>query len=67
MAAKSKPVDEKTTADLGFAADSVGWAGSNQEIVDVAVAPVREAGEIIEDDGEGYLKIVEMLEALKAI
>ncbi len=67
MAAKSKPVDEKTTADLGFAADSVGWAGSNQEIVDVAVAPVREAGDIIEDDGEGYLKIVAMLEALKAI
>ena len=54
MAAKSKPVDEKTAADLGFDADQVGWAGSGQEIVEVANAPQREAGEIIEDDGEGF-------------
>lgn len=67
MAAKNKPVDEKTAADLGFASDAVGWAGSGQEIVDVAVAPVREAGEVIEDDGEAYLKIVEFLENLKVI
>ena len=67
MAAKSKPVDEKVAADFGFSSDQVGWAGSGQEIVDVAVAPVREAGEVIEDDGEGYLKIVEFLENLKVI
>ncbi len=67
MAAKSKPVDEKTVADFGFAADSVGWAGSGQDIVDVAEAPVREAGEVIEDDGEAYLKIVEFLENLKVL
>ncbi len=67
MAAKSKPVDEKTSSDLGFAADAVGWAGSGQDIVDVADAPVREAGEVIEDDGEAHLKIVEFLENLKVI
>ncbi len=67
MAAKSKPVDEKTAADLGFSADQVGWAGSGQEIVDVADAPVREAGEVIEDDGEAYLKIVAFLEEMKVI
>jgi electron transfer flavoprotein beta subunit len=67
MAAKSKPVDEKTAADLGFGPDQVGWAGSGQDIVDVAEAPVREAGEVIEDDGEAYLKIVEFLENLKVI
>ncbi len=67
MAAKSKPVDVKTAADLGFDADSVGWAGSGQEIVDVSEAPQREAGEKIEDDGEAFSKIVSFLEELKAI
>ena len=65
MAAKSKPVDQVTAADLGVS--PVGWAGSGQEILDVASAPEREAGEIIEDDGEGYTKIVEFLDKLKVI
>ena len=67
MAAKSKPVDEKSAADLGFGPDQVGWAGSGQEIIDVANAPKREAGEIIEDDGEGFAKIVAYLEKMKLI
>ncbi len=67
MAAKSKPVEEKSAADLGFDADAVGWAGSGQEIIEVTQAPQREAGEIIEDDGEAYLKIVEYLENLKIV
>ncbi len=65
MAAKSKPVDTVTAADLGVT--PVGWAGSGQEIVDVASAPEREAGEIVEDDGEGFTKIVEFLDKLKVI
>lgn len=65
MAAKSKPVDQVTAADLGV--DPVGWAGAGQEIVDVATAPAREAGEIVEDDGEAYQKIVAFLEGLKVI
>lgn len=67
MAAKSKPFEEKTIADLGMSADQVGWAGSNQEIVEVTEAPQRQAGEVIEDDGEGHLKIVAFLENLKVI
>lgn len=67
MAAKSKPVDEKTVADLGFDADSVGWAGAGQEIVEIAQAPQREAGEVIEDDGESFGRIVSYLEELKLI
>jgi len=67
MAAKSKPVDEKTAADLGFSADAIGWASAGQEIVDIAEAPQREAGEVIEDDGEAYTRIVAFLEELKAI
>jgi electron transfer flavoprotein beta subunit len=67
MAAKSKPVDEVTIADLGLDASQVGWAGAGQEIVSIEPAPAREAGEVIEDDGEAYLKIVEFLEGLKVI
>jgi electron transfer flavoprotein beta subunit len=67
MAAKSKPFEEKSIADLGMDAGQVGWAGSNQEIVDVTEAPQREAGEVIEDDGEAHLKIVAFLENLKVI
>jgi len=65
MAAKSKPVDAVTAADLGVT--PVGWAGAGQEIVDVTDAPAREAGEVIEDDGEAHLKIVEFLDKLKVI
>jgi electron transfer flavoprotein beta subunit len=65
MAAKSKPVDEVTAADLGVS--PVGWDGADQQIVDVAQAPTREAGEIVEDEGEAHLKIVEFLEGLKVI
>ena len=65
MAAKSKPVDTVTAADLGVT--PVGWAGAGQEIVDVGKAEERQAGEIVEDDGEGYAKIVAFLESKKVI
>jgi electron transfer flavoprotein beta subunit len=67
MAAKSKPVDQLTLADLGIDAGAVGSAGAGQEIVAVDDAPAREAGEIVEDDGEGFAKIVAYLENLKVI
>ena len=62
MAAKSKPVETVTAADLGV--ESVSWA---QQISSVEDAPAREAGEIIEDDGETFNKIVEFLDNLKVI
>jgi electron transfer flavoprotein beta subunit len=65
MAAKSKPIDTLTTGDLGVT--PVGWAGANQSVVSVTQAEARAAGEIIEDDGEGYAKIVAFLENLKVI
>jgi electron transfer flavoprotein beta subunit len=67
MAAKSKPVDELKIADLGLEPSQVGWAGAGQEIVEVAEAEARQAGEIVEDDGEGYAKVVAFLENLKVI
>ena len=67
MAAKSKPVEQLTLADLGIDPSTVGAAGAGQEIVSVEDAPEREAGEIIEDDGEGHARIVAFLENLKVI
>jgi electron transfer flavoprotein beta subunit len=67
MAAKSKPVDQLTLADLGIDAGTVGSVGAGQEIVAVDDAPAREAGEIVEDDGEGFAKIIAYLENLKVI
>ena len=67
MAAKSKPVDEVTVADLGLDAAQVGWAGAGQEIVSIEAAAARQAGEIVEDDGTGFEKIVAFLDNLKVI
>ena len=67
MAAKSKPVEELALADLGIEAGSVGWAGGGQDIVSIEPAPAREAGEIIEDEGDGHERIMSFLQELKVI
>lgn len=67
MAAKSKPVETLTIADLGIDASQVGWAGAGQDIIEIAPAPAREAGEKIEDDGTAHERIVAFLESLKVI
>jgi len=61
MQAKSKPVTTFTAADLGV--------GNVQAQTIRSVEPVasRAAGEIIEDDGEGHVKIVELLEQVKVV
>jgi electron transfer flavoprotein alpha/beta subunit len=61
MQAKSKPVTVKTAADLGIE------KAESQKIVSVDEVASRAAGEIIEDEGEAYTKIVEMLEQVKVI
>lgn len=67
MAAKKKPVDELTAADLGLSADQVGWSGARQEITEVSAAEARQAGEIVEDEGDAHERIVAFLEQLKVI
>jgi electron transfer flavoprotein alpha/beta subunit len=61
MQAKKKPVDTKTCSDLGIE------PAGQQVIQSVEPIPARQAGEIIEDEGEGYLKIIEKLEEVKVI
>ena len=65
MAAKSKPLETVSAADLGVG--PVGWGGAGQQIVGVVEAPRREAGEVVVDEGEGHLRVVEFLEGLKVI
>jgi len=67
MAAKSKPVDNLTVADLEIDPSQVGTAGSGQEITDVAEAESRSAGEIVVDEGDGAQRVVAFLEQLKVI
>jgi electron transfer flavoprotein beta subunit len=62
MAAKSKPVDVLTAADLG-----VGAGANGQEITSVVDAEARAAGEIVVDEGDGAQRIVSYLESLKLI
>jgi electron transfer flavoprotein beta subunit len=67
MAAKSKPVDQLTIADLGLEAGQVGWAGAGQQITAVTPAEERAAGEKIVDEGDAHEKIVAFLDQLKVI
>ncbi len=67
MAAKSKPIDVLSLADLGIDPSEVGAAGARQEIVDVTVAEQRGAGEIVVDEGDGAQRIVALLEQLRVI
>ncbi len=66
MAAKSKPVEQLSVADLGLAGE-VGPAGARQEIVDVVAAEARAAGEKHVDEGDGAQRIVAFLESIKVL
>jgi electron transfer flavoprotein beta subunit len=67
MAAKSKPVQTLSVADLGIDASQVGAAGARQVITEVADAEARGGGEIVVDDGEGAHRIAVFLEQLKVV
>ena len=67
MSAKSKPIKELTLADLGISPEEVGFVGSRQEIVEIKEAPLRSSGEVIVDEGEAYLRIIELLEEEKIV
>jgi electron transfer flavoprotein beta subunit len=67
MAAKSKPVDNLTIADLGIDASQLGASGAGQEITDVSEAEARSAGEIVVDEGDGAQRVVAFLEQLKVV
>lgn len=67
MAAKSKPIETLSVADLGIDPGEVGFAGARQEITDVSEAEARAAGEIVVDEGDGAQRIVAFLEQIKVV
>jgi electron transfer flavoprotein beta subunit len=67
MAAKGKPVDQLTVADLGLSAEEIGQSGARQEVTSVEPAEQRKAGEIVVDEGDAHERVVAFLEQLKVI
>ena len=65
--AKGKPVDQLKVADLGLTPDQVGAVGARQEVIDVAAAEERKAGEIVVDEGDAHERIIAFLEQLKVL
>jgi electron transfer flavoprotein beta subunit len=67
MAAKKKPVQTLTLADLGVAADAAGLAGSWTVVADFAARPPRAAGTVVKDEGDGGTKVAAFLAERKFI
>ncbi|AWB83459.1 electron transfer flavoprotein subunit beta/FixA family protein [Corynebacterium liangguodongii] len=65
MAAKKKPVDKLTLADLGIDPEDFSWAKSI--MLEVAQRPPREAGTIITDDGSAAEQLADYLAANRLI
>ncbi|MEU8225728.1 electron transfer flavoprotein subunit beta/FixA family protein [Kribbella sp. NPDC048915] len=66
MAAKKKPVETWSLADLELTPDQVGGANAWTEVVEVAARPARTAGTIVTDeDGSGAAELVEFLSTNK--
>jgi electron transfer flavoprotein beta subunit len=67
MAAKKKPVDVVSAADLGLDAASVGLSGSWTAVADAANRPPRTAGTVVDDEGNGGNALVEFLAGAKFV
>jgi electron transfer flavoprotein beta subunit len=66
MQAKNKEIRQVTLADLGLEGQA-GKTALTQEVVEVAAAEARKAGEVVEDKGEGAKRIADFLKELKVI
>ena len=67
MAAKKKPVETWSLADLGVDAGQVGLDAAWTKVESFAARPPREQGEIVTDEGDGGTKLAEFLVAQKFV
>jgi len=67
MAAKKKPVETLTIADLGIDAGEVGLGNAWSAVVEASPKPPRQAGQRVEDEGDGGAKVAEYLVGQKLI
>ena len=65
MAAKKKPVETWSLADLGIDPADVGLDAAWTRVVAFAKRPPREQGQIVTDEGDGGAKLAEFLTAQK--
>ena len=67
MAAKKKPVQTWSLADLGVDPGAVGLAAAWSAVDTVTARPPRQAGQIVTDEGDGGAKLVEFLAGAKLV
>src|SRR3954468_15581456 len=67
MAAKKKPVQTLTLADLGVDASTVGLAAATTKVLDFAGRPPKGEGVKVPDEGDGAEKLVGFLAAQKIV
>ncbi|HEY6276962.1 MAG TPA: electron transfer flavoprotein subunit beta/FixA family protein [Streptosporangiaceae bacterium] len=67
MAAKKKPVETLSLADIGLDPGQVGLAAAGTEVLSFAKRPARQAGTIVKDEGDGGSKAADFLASQKFI
>lgn len=65
MAAKKKPVETWSLADLGVDAGDVGQPAAWTEVADITARPPRQAGTVITDEGDGGAQLAAFLRSHK--
>ncbi len=67
MAAKKKPVETKSLADLGIDPSTVGLGSATSSVVDFAGRPPKGEGIKVTDEGDGAQKLVDYLASQKIV
>jgi electron transfer flavoprotein beta subunit len=67
MAAKKKPVEKKSLADLGIDPSTVGLASATSQVLDFAGRPPKGEGVKVTDEGDGAEKLVGFLAEQKIV
>jgi electron transfer flavoprotein beta subunit len=67
MAAKKKPVQTLSLADLGIEPGEVGFDGATSTVVQHSQRPPRQAGNKVEAGDDGGVKLVEFLASEKFV
>ncbi|MGY1730842.1 electron transfer flavoprotein subunit beta/FixA family protein [Geodermatophilus sp. SYSU D01045] len=67
MAAKKKPVESRSLADLGVDASAVGLATATSQVLDFAGRPPKGEGVKVTDEGNGAEELVGFLAAQKLV
>jgi electron transfer flavoprotein beta subunit len=67
MAAKKKEILQYGIGDLGLSPDEVGEAGAREKVLEVGRPPMRQAGKVVEDEGEGGIQVANYLTEIKVL